>query len=143
MTAGVTLRVLALRRNRENPGTTSPFLASQHRRDSDRPERAPRDSRSWAPAFDAGITLDDAARPSKILPVTRRAEASARKIELAKKIIANAHVALVSALPAPLAPNTVWLDAAEHGADLRALALLQQNYDAHGDADGHMNCDYD
>ena len=60
--------------------------------------------------FDAGITLDDAARPSKILPVTRRADASARKIELAKKIIANAHVALVSALPAPLAPNTVWLD---------------------------------
>jgi len=61
--------------------------------------------------FDAGITLDAGADElSKILPVTRRADASARKIELAKKIIANAHVALVNALPAPLAPNTVWLE---------------------------------
>jgi hypothetical protein len=64
--------------------------------------------------FDAGITLDAGADengpPSKILPVTRRDDASARKIELAKKITANSHVALVSALPAPLAPNTVWLE---------------------------------
>jgi hypothetical protein len=59
--------------------------------------------------FVAGITLDVGAE-SKILPVTRRAEASARKIEVEKKIIASAHVALVSALPAPLAPNTVWLE---------------------------------
>jgi hypothetical protein len=62
--------------------------------------------------LDAGITLDGADENgrSKILPVTRRAEASARKIEVAKKIIAIAHVALVSALPAPLAPKTVWLE---------------------------------
>jgi hypothetical protein len=61
--------------------------------------------------FDAGITLDTGADDrSKILPVTRRAEASARKIELAKKIVASPHVALVSALPAPLAPKTVWLE---------------------------------
>ena len=62
--------------------------------------------------FDAGITLDGADENgrSKILPVTRRAEASARKIEVAKKIVAIAHVALVSALPAPLAPKTVWLE---------------------------------
>jgi len=64
-----------------------------------------------AACFDAGITLDAGADengpPSKMLPVTRRDEASARKIELAKKIIANSHVAFVSALPAPLAPNTV------------------------------------
>ena len=62
--------------------------------------------------FDTGITLagfDENGR-SKMLPVTRRADASARKIEVAKKIVASTHVVLVSALPAPLAPNTVWLD---------------------------------
>ena len=62
--------------------------------------------------FVAGITDDDPDENgrSKILPVTRRADASARKIEVAKKIAASDQVALVSALPAPLAPKTVWLE---------------------------------
>jgi hypothetical protein len=59
--------------------------------------------------FDNGITLDGADENgrSKMLPVTRRADASARKIDVAKKIAASDQVALLSALPAPLAPNTV------------------------------------
>jgi hypothetical protein len=63
--------------------------------------------------FDAGITLEAGADEngrSKILPVTRRADAIARKIEVEKNIIASTHVVLVIALPAPLAPNTVWLE---------------------------------
>jgi hypothetical protein len=62
--------------------------------------------------FDCGITLDgaDETGRSKMLPVTRRADASARKIDVAKKIAASVQVVLLSALPAPLAPNTVWLE---------------------------------
>lgn len=48
--------------------------------------------------------------PPKTLPVARRAEAQAKKIDVAKKTIAIVHVSLVSMLPAPLEPNTVWLD---------------------------------
>ena len=78
----------------------------------------------------AGITLDAGADengpPSKILPVTRRDERERGENRAqAKKITgANSHVALVSALPAPLAPNTVWLDPPNAGADLRAPVLL-------------------
>ena len=46
----------------------------------------------------------------KILPVKRRVEAYARKIEVAKNSAAIPQVALVSTLPAPVAPNTVWLE---------------------------------
>jgi hypothetical protein len=62
--------------------------------------------------FVAGITdtgPDENGR-SKILPVTLRADAYARKIDVEKKIAASNQVALVSALPAPLAPKTVWLE---------------------------------
>src|SRR6202035_4636181 len=62
----------------------------------------------------AGITIFLFTAPPlpepKILPVKRRVDAYARKIEVAKNIAAIAHVALVSTLPAPVAPNTVWLE---------------------------------
>ena len=51
-----------------------------------------------------------AARPSKMLPLTRRVDAYARKIEVEKNTTAHAQVILVRKLPAPLAPKTVELE---------------------------------
>jgi hypothetical protein len=65
MIAGVTLRVLALRRNRGTLATTSSILASLRRRDYVQPVRAPQDLRSWAVA-------SMRASRSTTLPVLRR-----------------------------------------------------------------------
>ena len=54
--------------------------------------------------------VGNAVRPSKILPVTRRVDAYARKMEVEKNSTAQPQVSLVKKLPAPLAPKTVELE---------------------------------
>ncbi len=63
-----------------------------------------------APALPCGKLLRGIRPPSKILPVTRLVDEYAKMIEVAKKTIAQLQVTLVSRLPAPLAPKTVWLE---------------------------------